>query len=216
MARCRTRNRRSGTAFRGGPRPGPNRISILVETALLHAPKHRIRFQAEGISVIDDRSVDEGLLRLAVTLERTDLEDIFEVLVIDLISVAADSPSAGFAIQQTIRRLEAWQVCLRARRSGLEREEQTGLLGELAVLDLLAEETGLARAIAAWTGPLDALHDFQLSWGVAIVVKSLPSVFPITSVSLVWINWTQKVSATSFLPALRFHEAPESSHASRK
>lgn len=67
-----------------------SRISILVETPLQHAPKHRVRFQAEGISIIDERWIEDGLLRLAVTLERPDLRDIYEVLAIDVISVAAN------------------------------------------------------------------------------------------------------------------------------
>src|SRR6516162_7171497 len=144
-----------------------DRISILVETPVQHAPKHRIRFQAEGISVVDDRSIEEGLFRLAVTLERPDLRDIFEVLVVDLISVAAVAPSADLGIQHTVRRLEAWQACLRARRRGLEREAQTGLFGELAVLDMLANDIGLPDAISAWSGPADGIHDFQAQ-GIAV------------------------------------------------
>jgi hypothetical protein len=184
-----------------------DRISILVETTLQHAPKHRTRFQAEGISVIDDRSVDEGLLRLAVTLERTDLQDIFEVLVIDLISVTADAPSAAFAIQQTIRRLEAWQVCLRARRRGLEREEQIGLLGELAVLDLLAEEIGLARATAAWYGPLGGIHDFQAG-GVAVEVKTAVGISHHIRISSL-DQLDPEGLGHLILARVRFHEGPE-------
>jgi Putative PD-(D/E)XK family member, (DUF4420) len=152
-------------------RDNDNRISILVETPVQHAPKHRIRFQAEGISVVDDRSIEEGLFRLAVTLERPDLRDIFEVLVVDLISVAAVAPSADLGIQHTVRRLEAWQACLRARRRGLEREAQTGLFGELAVLDMLANDIGLPDAVSAWSGPADGIHDFQAQ-GIAVEVKT--------------------------------------------
>jgi len=107
-----------------GIRDRDGRISILIETALRYAPKQRVRFQAEGISLFDERSSAEGLLRLAVTLERADLHDIFEVLVLDLLSVASSAPSPDLAIQQTIRRLEAWQVCLHVRRRGLAREEK--------------------------------------------------------------------------------------------
>lgn len=193
--------------FFAAVRDRDSRISILVETALQHAPRHRCRFQAEGISVIDDRSVEEGLLRLAVTLERTDLQDIFEVLVVDLISVAAAAPSAGLAIQQIIRRLEAWQVCLRARRRGLEREEQTGLLGELAVLDLLAEETGLACAIAAWSGPLGGIHDFQAA-GVAVEVKTAVGISHHIRISHL-DQLDSEGLGRLILARVRFHEGPE-------
>src|SRR5713101_188016 len=164
-------SRASPVNLLAGIRDRDGRISILVETALRHAPKYRVRFQAEGISLIDERWAEEGLLRLAVTLERADLRDIFKVLVLDLLSVASASPSPDLAIQQTVRRLEAWQVCLRVRRRGLARGEQAGLLGELAVMELVAAEIGLARAIAAWRGPLDGIHDFEAA-GVAIEAKA--------------------------------------------
>ena len=43
-----------------------NRIGILVETDLQHGPKHRVRLRAEGISLVDQRAGDEGVLRLAM------------------------------------------------------------------------------------------------------------------------------------------------------
>src|SRR3954454_2709548 len=55
------------------------RLGILLEAPLLDAPRHRVTFQAEGISVTDERSAEERLLRLAVILERMDLQNIFEV-----------------------------------------------------------------------------------------------------------------------------------------
>ena len=66
-----------------GIRDRDDRSSILLETPLQNAPKHRVRFQAEGISLVDERWADEGLLRLAVTLERADLRQIYEVLAFD-------------------------------------------------------------------------------------------------------------------------------------
>src|SRR5947209_17252424 len=60
-----------------GIRDRDDRSSILLETPLQNAPKHRVRFQAEGISLVDERWADEGLLRLAVTLERADLRQIY-------------------------------------------------------------------------------------------------------------------------------------------
>jgi Putative PD-(D/E)XK family member, (DUF4420) len=190
-----------------GVRDRDGRISVLVETVLQHAPRHRVRFQAEGISLIDERWIEDGLLRLAVTLERPDLRDIFEILAIDLISVAAASSSAQSAIQQILRRLGSWQVCLRARRGGLQREEQAGLLGEIAVLQKLADEIGFPQAIAAWTGPLDGIHDFQLG-GLVVEVKSTIGVS-----HHIRISRLDQLDAEGLdqllLARMRFHEAPE-------
>jgi hypothetical protein len=184
-----------------------NRISVLVETQLQHAPRHRVRFQAEGISIIDERWLEDHLLRLAVTLERPDLRDVYEILVLDLIAVAAASTSAELAIQHIVRRLETWQVCLRARRRGLPQEELVGLFGELTILERLAVEIGLPQAIAAWIGPLDGLHDFQ-SAGLAFEVKSTIGVSHHIRVSRL-----DQLDAEGLdhlvLVRSRFHEAPE-------
>jgi hypothetical protein len=154
-----------------GIRDRDDRISLLIETPIAHAPRHRVRFQAEGISLIDERLAAERSVRLALTLERGDLRDVFEVLVIDLIAVAAGARSPDLAIQQTARRLEAWQVCLRVRQRGLTREEQAGLLGELAVMERVAAEIGPPRAVRAWLGPVSGIHDFEGA-GLAIEVKA--------------------------------------------
>jgi hypothetical protein len=190
-----------------GVRDRDGRISVLVETLLQHAPRHRVRFQAEGISLIDERWVEEGLLRLAVTLERPDLREIFEILAVDLISVAVASSSGQSAIQQVVRRLESWQACLRARRGGLQRDEQAGLFGELAVLEKLALQIGPPQAITAWTGPLDGIHDFQLD-GLAVEVKSTIGVS-----HQIRISRLDQLDADGLdqllLARMRFHEAPE-------
>ena len=89
----------------------------------------------------------------------------------DLIGVTAASASPDQSVVRIVRRLEAWQACLRIRQRGLTREEQAGLIGELVVALLAAEENDLAQALDVWLGPLDALHDFQNA-GVAIEVKT--------------------------------------------
>ena len=154
-----------------GVRDRDNHISLLLETSLEHGPKHRIRLQAEGISLLDQRAFDENRFRLAVTLERPDLRDIFEILASDLIRVAAASASPQQCVAQIIKRLEAWQACLRIRQRGLSREEQAGLAGELMVVLFLGEEIGLPQALDAWSGPLDAIHDFEHG-GTAAEVKA--------------------------------------------
>src|SRR5262249_37673680 len=72
-------------------------------------------------------------------------------------------------------RLEAWQACLKARKRGLSREDQIGLICELIVLRALAEHITWPNAIEAWQGPLNGLHDFTRV-GVAIEVKGTAGV----------------------------------------
>jgi hypothetical protein len=157
--------------FMAGVRDSDGRISLLVETPIANSPKHRVRFHAEGISLVDERWADEGVLRLAVTLERADLLDVFEVLAVDLVSVGQGAASPDAAVRQIVRRLEAWQACLRARQRGLTREEQTGLLGELAIIELAVTQVDWPTVVACWRGPLDGIHDFEGA-GIAVEVKT--------------------------------------------
>jgi hypothetical protein len=145
-------------------------MSLLIEAPLASAPAAILRFQAQGVTVADQRRPEENIFRVAITLECSDLRDVFEVLAVDLIEVATPQDTAALAITVIARRLAAWQACLRARRLGLSREAQVGLLGELIILQYLAGEIGWSLAIDAWKGPLDALHDFT-RLGVAIEVK---------------------------------------------
>jgi Putative PD-(D/E)XK family member, (DUF4420) len=78
--------------------------------------------------------------------------------------------TSGGAIGAVTRRLEAWQACLRSGRRGLTPEEQIGLFGELAVLEMLGQKIGYSKAISAWGGPLDKVHDFT-AHGIALEVK---------------------------------------------
>jgi hypothetical protein len=128
--------------------------------------------QAEGVSVSNQRRPEEGIFRIAIVLELDELRDVFEVLVEDVIQVASGAATAAEAMSMVVRRLEAWQACLRARRRRLSREEQIGLMGELLLLGMLGQDAGFSAAVDAWQGPLDGLHDFE-ALGIAVEVKSV-------------------------------------------
>lgn len=151
------------------------RTSILFETRLADAPSRRLHMAADGISLQDQRRPEEGLFRLAITLEQEPLRSIFEVLAQDLINVAQVATDAPQAIAAIVRRLEAWQACLRQRRQGLSRESQIGLIGELTIYHMLAVCAGHDVAIEAWQGPLDGLHDFN-RLGLALEIKSVAGI----------------------------------------
>jgi Putative PD-(D/E)XK family member, (DUF4420) len=168
--------------FVAGIREPDDRIALLIEAPLTSAPPSLFRLQADGLSVTDQRRPNEGILRLAIALERDELQNVFEVLAADIIDVVIPSTTAPAALTAAIRRLEAWQACLKLRRQGLSREEQIGLVGELMVLELLAEEIGYSDAVEAWQGPLEGIHDFSRH-GMAIEVKSAVGVGSLLRIS---------------------------------
>ena len=148
------------------------RIALLLEAPLAAALPSPYRIVADGMSVTDQRRPDEEIFRIAIVLEQDGVRDVFEVLAADVVSVAAGTTSAKACIAESVRRLEAWRACLKARRLGLSLESQLGLIGELIVLRTLAAELGYPAAVNAWQGPLHGIHDFTKS-GVGIEVKTV-------------------------------------------
>ena len=144
-----------------GIREPDNRIALLLEAPIAAAPRSALRMRADGVSLADQRRPDEGIYRLAITLEHEDLRDVFEVLAADIIDFVRPASTAITAISNAAKRLETWQACLRSRRQALSREEQIGLMGELTVLRMLANQIGYRVAVESWEGPLDGIHDFS-------------------------------------------------------
>lgn len=149
-----------------------DRLALLIEGPVLAAPPSRIRFEAHGLSLTDQRRSEEKTFRIALTLERGELQGVFEALCVDLISVVSITTSPATAFAEVTKRLGAWQACLRIRKTGLSLEEQIGLVGELLVLGIIADVTGYPAAVRAWKGPANGIHDFE-EMGTAIEVKSV-------------------------------------------
>jgi hypothetical protein len=154
-----------------GIREPDGRIALLLEAPMTVAPRIPLRLRADGVSLADQRRPDEGIYRVALTLEHEELRDVFEVLAADIIDVIRRASNAITAIAEMTKRLETWQACLRSRRQGLSREEQIGLMGELTVLRFVAARIGYPLAIGSWEGPLDGIHDFTCV-GIALEVKA--------------------------------------------
>jgi hypothetical protein len=180
-----TQTNRSGHEWRGvalsisspvrllaAVREPDERIALLVEGPMSAAPLLKPHFETQGLSLAEQRRPSENVFRLAVTLERSELKDVFEALCSDLVLVVSVVTTPVSAFAAVTKRLEAWQACLRSRNGALSREEQVGLLGELTVLRIVAEMVGHSAGVEAWKGPLNGIHDF-VSSGEVIEVKSV-------------------------------------------
>lgn len=144
---------------------------ILFECPVELSLNWRLRFDSEGICLFDERESRDGIRRVALVLERPDLEQIFLVVLDDLIHSSRFGATVEEAMSAVAERLLAWQTCLRLRRAGFGAEQELGLYGELMVLERLATVAGYARAVEVWTGPDRGLHDFETS-ARAIEVKT--------------------------------------------
>ena len=130
--------------------------------------------EAEGfiltpVSLPDDVNYITLVLRLADQR----YQDIFTVLVEDVVAAVTPAPDETQMLNILLSRLLAWQRFLTAQgQDGLGKDAQQGLYGELWFLCyILIGAVGELKAVQAWTGPARAPHDFQLSRG-AVEVKT--------------------------------------------
>lgn len=144
---------------------------VLFECAPSSAPVWRLRFESEGLQLLDERDAAAGVRRIALTLERADLGSIFPIIVEDLVEASRPAADAQEALAALGARLAAWQTCLKLRKDGFGAERTRGLYGELIVLEHMGTLVGLDRAITAWAGPGRGLHDIVAD-ELAIEVKT--------------------------------------------
>lgn len=114
-----------------------------------------------------------GRRDLQVLLTAQDRREVFNPLVTDMATVAADATDPAQALDAAVRRFEHWRHLLQSiTDSGLGTPARRGLYGELAVLrDHLLPHLPADAAVGAWTGPTGTNQDFQLE-SAAIEVKT--------------------------------------------
>jgi len=116
------------------------------------------------------RSLEIGFQALAgnsvffVRLNDRSQVALFETLCRDIVAATAGAESERAALGRAVTRTFRWHHLLRTGKSDLLSEsEQVGLIGELAILQLLVDTIGADTAVAAWTGPDGTPKDFELA-----------------------------------------------------
>lgn len=104
-----------------------------------------------------DRRVDE----LSICVPSGGIEEAYSWLCAVVDRIQHDGDSAGAAVVASLSAIEG----VLAKQSGLSREKQLGLFGELYFLAALVEALGAADALDAWFGADAEEHDFRLSAG---------------------------------------------------
>lgn len=148
--------------IRAGMRAIDNAPCLILQTAI--AQEALFELSGMRLSSVPDNA---GPL-LVLSLEDSSRHDLFSTICADVVGAAALA-EGGDALEQFLRRLDAWRQFLRDRRDGMSRSETIGLIGELVVLErLLAADPG---SFPVWQSPVDGLHDFDRS-GHALEVKT--------------------------------------------
>jgi hypothetical protein len=143
---------------------GKPAVSIFLEPG---SPRIGLRTQlASGtfitqdpLAEIDIRTVSlsgESLLEIS-----TQNQSLFPYFYSLALSIADHIQVEGVGVARAVQdSLEQWRALL-SRASMLSTEEQTGLMGELWMLDRLGRVFG-EQALTAWTGPKGQAHDFRI------------------------------------------------------
>ncbi|SOH95517.1 Putative PD-(D/E)XK family member [Monaibacterium marinum] len=99
---------------------------------------------------------------LVISLLDNAHREIFETLCRDIVTAAECAPDQSAALDRVIRRTRRWHFLLKGGSSeGLSKEEQRGLVGELAFLREISTHVSPETAIEGWTGPEGAAKDFE-------------------------------------------------------
>jgi len=126
--------------------------------------------QSRGVSIEVRGLLSPGEVQLYVDVECTlpSLNELFVVLVTEMLDVLVLDPERPFAACHGV--LERWRELLEKPATPLlGREQLTGLMAELLVLEALVRHR--SAAVVGWTGPEKAVHDFTCGT-VDIEVKS--------------------------------------------
>lgn len=106
----------------------------------------------------------QGRVRLVLSPTSPLYNDLFRVLVDDIVGRLSAVLTEHRSVQLFLDRLHHWQAFFQRNSvAGLSQRSQQGLYGELLTLKLmLAPHIGISGAIASWTGPFGTNQDFEL------------------------------------------------------
>ncbi|MCY3659425.1 MAG: PD-(D/E)XK motif protein [Caldilineaceae bacterium] len=120
---------------------------------------------SRGLNVrVVSREAGSNEAEVVLTLTESQHQDIFDLLVQDLVGETEHPHDEREGLNRFLTRLSDWQQLLRRLGSKrLSREAQQGLWGELWTLrDVVAPVAGMTGAVDGWRGPMGTDQDFQL------------------------------------------------------
>jgi hypothetical protein len=118
----------------------------------------------QGVEISDSFDEHDSARVLSLRLVDFGQRDIFQQLCLDIVRSTASAPTEKEALQLALARTWRWHHLLRGGRDDrLSDEAQTGLIGELLVLErFLLSLLPPRDAVLSWRGPLDAPKDFEI------------------------------------------------------
>ena len=108
------------------------------------------------------QGVRAGHSAVILGLKDSECEDLFGLLCDHLLSKVGASRDAKSAIALVVDEIDRWRRFMDRHAKRLDRAAVIGLIGELAVLERLANRVGKGPALIGWKAPSGSLRDFEL------------------------------------------------------
>lgn len=165
--------------FLGLELPSRNRMLILRTSPASVAGQTKVP-ESRGLKVrIHDRSTDPPTAEVELVLTDQQHQDIFDLLIEDLVNAAEQQEEERAGVGRFLARLTDWQrLLMRLAPELISRDNQQGLWGELwALREVVGPVVGFTTGLHAWRGPLGADQDYQFSNAALEVKTSTAHVF---------------------------------------
>lgn len=143
---------------------GTSRDAALVVEIPEHLkPRHLNAVSGRRLSLIAEAlpGLPTGREAVVIRLRDPEFEDLFAQLGTELVAGVQNAASVSAAVQFIVRLIERWRRFLDQHHAALSEEEARGLIGELAVLERLAQRLDPTVALAAWKAPRGSIRDFE-------------------------------------------------------
>jgi hypothetical protein len=141
----------------------------------------KINFKnTKGVSLeIEDNSV------LSIYLNKESFLNIYLNLIEEIINSIVNENDEKKIIKLIEDKLNSWKKCFENENfSGLSKEEELGLIGELLTINKLFDlkEYELEEIIQSWKGPENNLHDFKFTNKIYETKTSLSNIIKISNI----------------------------------
>lgn len=139
--------------------------SIVLETPAEVSAAKLMQQSCFGFQVVRLREAKAAApsTLVALRLASNIAEDLFAFLGESIGESVRQATSTAAAFASVVAEIERWRRFFRKHSGGLGSAGQVGLIGELAVLELVASARGALAAVESWRGPLGAMRDFELA-----------------------------------------------------
>jgi hypothetical protein len=145
----------------GGTFAGPG-LLVDLPLKLRKAIRSHLSSRAFSMQVAEFPGLPPDRIGVMAALSDNAYQDLFLLLCGELKSAVSSAPTDQTAASALQRVVDRWRHFVERRSAPLSPERIRGLIGEVVILMRLMAHIGPRNALTQWTGPHDALRDFEL------------------------------------------------------